>query len=133
MEKFIPPCEVTTSVQAATPTSTTNGSQAGSDPIPFKPRTKAWFEELIRRRMGYATPTSWQVDLSQAKYEGNDVVGILPTGSGKSTLIEAPLLAAIELNEPSIGITIVPTKALASNHISTAAVSVSQEETDLFP
>lgn len=81
-------------------------------------RSREWFEHLIRRRMGHDEPRYWQVDLTMNKYGGRDVFVIVPTGSGKSTVILAPLLAALELGETKQAIVIVPTKALAQDHVS---------------
>lgn len=98
-----------------------------SEPLPplFLPSCTAipsegsleWFKALIKVRFGYSEPRDWQVRLSKAKYDGQEVFAILPTGAGKSVLIYAPILAAKELKMKKIGIVIVPTKALAWNHV----------------
>lgn len=90
-----------------------------SSELPAPPqRSLEWFKRLIQVRIGHPEPRDWQITLSKAKYEGKEVFAILPTGSGKSVLIHAPILAAKELGERKIALVIVPTKALGSNHVS---------------
>jgi ATP-dependent helicase YprA (DUF1998 family) len=86
----------------------------------LRPSPQEWWETLLKTRMGYEHPEHWQVKLSMAKYEGKEVFVVVPTGSGKTTITIAPLIAAKEKKERKVGMVIVPTKALAENHVSSS-------------
>lgn len=48
---------------------------------------------------------------------GQDVFAIIPTGGGKSTLMQGALLADKAAGKHSIGIALVPTKSLADDQV----------------
>lgn len=115
-------------------------SQPCVDPspqIPFghpslQPDTREWVHALIRDRLGYSTPQSWQVDGVVALLSGHDLFAIVRTGGGKSVLLQATMVATqvkVELAKDSHsqskikrrkGILCVPTKVIASRQAEAA-------------
>lgn len=115
--------------------SATEGGVMYGPPIPFghpslKPDTHQWVHALIRDRLGYPVPQSWQVDGVVALLTGTDLFAIIRTGGGKSLLLQATMVAvqakaelvATAHSQSNIkrkrGILCVPTKVLANEQVS---------------
>ena len=51
------------------------------------------FKAILRRYWGYSDFRPLQLDIVRAVYEGRDVLGLMPTGGGKSITFQVPALA----------------------------------------
>ncbi len=51
------------------------------------------FRSILRKYWGYPDFRPVQLDIIRSVYEGNDVLGLLPTGGGKSITFQVPALA----------------------------------------
>lgn len=51
------------------------------------------FKSILRKYWGYPDFRPVQLDIIRSIYEGNDVLGLLPTGGGKSITFQVPALA----------------------------------------
>ena len=64
------------------------------------------------------TPHIWQIENSLHLCQGTDVIITAKTGSGKSALTLAPVIARHLRNEPHVAIVVYLTEALISNQVS---------------
>ncbi|KEP49080.1 DEAD/DEAH-box helicase [Rhizoctonia solani 123E] len=78
-------------------------------------RSQGWYEETLCQEMHYSELKDWQKEGVMALCGGKDVFLVIGTGQGKSFLIQAPIIADRKSGNPSIGIVLVPTKALADD------------------
>ena len=76
-----------------------------------------WMEKVITTGLGYASARDWQAPNACHLYNGTDVFLTTKTGSGKSVLIHAPILARMVSCKPHIGIAVIPTRALMDNQV----------------
>ena len=51
------------------------------------------FRELLRKHWGYEAFRPLQEEIIRSVYEGNDTLGLMPTGGGKSITFQVPALA----------------------------------------
>ncbi|MBR4815418.1 MAG: RecQ family ATP-dependent DNA helicase, partial [Paludibacteraceae bacterium] len=51
------------------------------------------FRSILRKYWGYSDFRPLQLDIVRAVYEGRDVLGLMPTGGGKSITFQVPALA----------------------------------------
>jgi superfamily II DNA/RNA helicase len=76
-----------------------------------------WMEKVITTGLGYTSARDWQAPNACHLYNGTDVFLTTKTGSGKSVLIHAPILARMVSRKPHIGIAVIPTRALMDNQV----------------
>ena len=51
------------------------------------------FRELLRKHWGYEAFRPLQEEIIRSVYEGNDTLGLMPTGGGKSITFQVSALA----------------------------------------
>src|SRR5260370_41804718 len=82
-----------------------------------------WMQAIFTQWLGIQTPHDWQVENSLDLCQGLDVFITAKTGSGKSALTLAPVIARCLRRKPHIAILIYPTEALTSDQASELFVS----------
>ncbi|KAG9219887.1 hypothetical protein CCMSSC00406_0010059 [Pleurotus cornucopiae] len=89
----------------------------GQVPKPPEPEVGSpdWFQQIIAPALGYSQLRDWQVKLAGDVFEGNDVVCVAGTGSGKSGMLHIPLMASKVAEKPTLGMSIAPTKSLCDD------------------
>ncbi|KAG8756127.1 hypothetical protein FRC12_010677 [Ceratobasidium sp. 428] len=87
-------------------------------PNPYPIRSPEWYEHGLCKALGYKELKRWQRSLTMDLCDGKDVFLVVGTGEGKSCLIQAPVLADAAAGRKSIGVVLVPTKALADDQVS---------------
>jgi len=70
------------------------------------------FKEILRKYWGYTSFKPLQEEIIKSVYEGNDTLGLMPTGGGKSITFQLPALA-----KPGICIVVTPLIALMKDQV----------------
>ena len=64
--------------------------------------------------MGISVPTTIQKETIPLMMDGNDIIGIAPTGTGKTIAFGVPMLEYIDMNKPKLQeLVLAPTRELA--------------------
>ena len=80
---------------------------------------------IFFEHLGYREQREWQPRLTIDVWSKKiDVILVAPTASGKTSLIHAPSLADNACGIKAIALVVIPTKALAHNHVSHVLASV---------
>lgn len=74
--------------------------------------TKQELETLLKNQCGFREIKQFQLDHGLDLIHGKDVFLVIAPGSGKTTVMAAPLLAATKFKETGIALVIAPTKYL---------------------
>ncbi|KAF8601733.1 P-loop containing nucleoside triphosphate hydrolase protein, partial [Ceratobasidium sp. AG-I] len=74
-----------------------------------------WYNTTLCKSLGYTKLKKWQLERTMDLCNGKDVFLVVATGEGKSCLIQAPVIADHAAGRLSIGLVLVPTKALADD------------------
>src|SRR5260221_6436136 len=82
-----------------------------------------WMQAIFTQWLGIQTPHVWQVENSLNLCQGLDIFITEKTGSGKSALMLAPVIAHHLRRKPHIAIVVYPTEALTSDQASKLFVS----------
>ena len=77
-----------------------------------------WMQAIFMQWLGIQTPHDWQIENSLDLCQGLDVFIMAKTGSRKSALTLAPMIARHLRREPHIAIVVYPTEALTSDQAS---------------
>lgn len=70
------------------------------------------FKEILKKYWGYNSFKPLQEEIIKSVYEGNDTLGLMPTGGGKSITFQVPALA-----KPGICIVVTPLIALMKDQV----------------
>lgn len=70
------------------------------------------FKDILKKYWGYNTFKPLQEEIIKSVYEGNDTLGLMPTGGGKSITFQVPALA-----KPGICIVVTPLIALMKDQV----------------
>ena len=95
--------------------------QLDDNDLPYGPITIEQFitHTIFYEHLGYHEQREWQPRLTiDAWSKKIDIILVAPTASGKTSLIHAPSLADNACRIKAIAIVVIPTKALAHNHVS---------------
>lgn len=71
-----------------------------------------FFRSILRRYWGYSDFRPLQLDIIRSVYEGKDVLGLMPTGGGKSITFQVPALAM-----PGVCLVVTPLIALMKDQV----------------
>ncbi len=79
--------------------------------------SEPWMEEIIQNWFGFPSPRPWQVQNALHLYHGMDVFLTSSTGSGKTILMLASVMAQTIMDRPHIAVVIYPTQALMDDQV----------------
>ncbi|EIN09491.1 P-loop containing nucleoside triphosphate hydrolase protein [Punctularia strigosozonata HHB-11173 SS5] len=79
--------------------------------------SRLWLDGLLREKCKISAPRPFQLDLGLHLINGRDVLLVIATGQGKTTVLHAPLLAAQARKENGIAFIVIPTKLLGEQHV----------------
>ena len=83
----------------------------------FPAGSAALMEAIIRNWFGFASPKSWQIQNTLHLYHGTDVFLTSSTGSGKTILMLASVIAQTITDRPHITLVVYPTHALMDDQV----------------
>ena len=83
----------------------------------FPAGSAAWMEAIIQNWFGFASPKSWQIQNTLHLYHGTDVFLTSSTGSGKTILMLASVIAQSIMDRPHITSVIYTTRALMDDQV----------------
>jgi superfamily II DNA helicase RecQ len=92
-------------------------------------RSPEWYSSVLRQALGYKSLKNWQLSRTMDLCSGKDVFLVVGTGEGKSFLIQAPVIADHAAGRHSMGLVLVPTKALADDQVSQLNIHLYQIKT----
>ena len=81
------------------------------------PCSKEWMTAIFQQWLHILNPHPWQIKHSLSLCNNQEVFITSRTGSGKSTLTLAPIIARQVLKNPYIAIAVYPTEALITNQV----------------
>ena len=87
--------------------------------IPLISQPNEWMHAIFMQWLGIQIPHTWQIENSLNLFQGLDVFITAKTGSGKSALTLAPVIAHHLRNGPHVSIVVYPMEALMSDQVST--------------
>ena len=81
-------------------------------------KSAQWVEKTLSKYFALASVRDFQLERARQVIQGQDVLLITATGSGKTVVLLAGAAAACELGENAICVYIAPTKALVEQQVS---------------
>ncbi|EIN10568.1 P-loop containing nucleoside triphosphate hydrolase protein, partial [Punctularia strigosozonata HHB-11173 SS5] len=79
-----------------------------------------WLESLLKEKCNITSVRPFQLDHGLDLMAGRDLMLVTATGTGKTTVLHAPLLAAQARKETGIAFIVIPTKLLGEQHAKSA-------------
>lgn len=84
-----------------------------------KVNSREWLDQLLRDKCQVPSLRAHQLDHGMDVVGGKDVFLVIATGQGKTMVLLSGLIAAQARKEKGIAFMVVPTKALAQQHVRT--------------